>query len=544
MIPPFLTQLTVLRDLGVPPQSPPPPSPYSSHQMPPSTSTPIMHLQRESTNQVPRNVLPPPLAFEGQGTPYRPGIGMSISAMLGADMRSSRDHRPDEHDAQSRPASTPSLPLARSSPGGAGNEQSQEHSTLDRYKSWFPENSRTPHTHSSTLPPRPFSDNHTESPRFGSPLQPSSGRSPPRPIPFPGPPSSSDPANSSMRKYSLSDPKPLDSGRIFGPRFGGKEERPRVIDPRPVARAHPDDDMRPALQREPREDGEKFFKAYLAPKRLEDRDFVLDAATSSPYPFLSRNSHASKFDHPALPPDKATLNRAVETSYPRQGTLPAAPNFESRRVSHEPAVAALRSLHEPRRTSIPMPDSPEQIRDSPLSHLQRQLVASAAGADDGSSSPEMSRKSLSLLNDNKRGRVSPLPQAVQGAQAQLRGPASEPGIKNEFARMFSGIGSGVGSAVSTPVPPDTQPLGLPSSPLGLEEVDRRTPLNKRKELMEDSKPRNASRPGRRSRKAKGNEIKTENDANGAGLAHQTFSGRGQKRTRNNYQNVSGNLTQR
>ena len=53
----------------------------------------------------------------------------------------------------------------------------------------------------------------------------------------------------------------------------------------------------------------------------------------------------------------------------------------------------------------------------------------------------------------KGGRNSPLPQAVQGAQSQLSGPAAEPGIKSEFGRMFSGIGSGVGGAraSSTPV---------------------------------------------------------------------------------------------
>ncbi len=42
---------------------------------------------------------------------------------------------------------------------------------------------------------------------------------------------------------------------------------------------------------------------------------------------------------------------------------------------------------------------------------------------------------------NRKGRNSPFPQAVQGAQ----GPPGEPGIKSEFGKMFSGIGSGVGS---------------------------------------------------------------------------------------------------
>lgn len=51
---------------------------------------------------------------------------------------------------------------------------------------------------------------------------------------------------------------------------------------------------------------------------------------------------------------------------------------------------------------------------------------------------------------NRRGRNSPLPQAVQGAQPRHVGPGGDnPGIKSEFGRMFSGLGSGVGSTTPT-----------------------------------------------------------------------------------------------
>ncbi|CAJ2510650.1 Uu.00g062750.m01.CDS01 [Anthostomella pinea] len=64
---------------------------------------------------------------------------------------------------------------------------------------------------------------------------------------------------------------------------------------------------------------------------------------------------------------------------------------------------------------------------------------------------------LGVQEINRKGRVSPLPQAVQGAQPLLQGPAGEPGIKSEFGRMFSGIGSGVrGIGVSSPVPSGAQ----------------------------------------------------------------------------------------
>lgn len=61
-----------------------------------------------------------------------------------------------------------------------------------------------------------------------------------------------------------------------------------------------------------------------------------------------------------------------------------------------------------------------------------------------------------------KGRVSPLPQAVQGAQPQVPGPTAEPGIKSEFGRVFSGLGGGLGGlGVSSPVtsaPPNSAPF--------------------------------------------------------------------------------------
>lgn len=63
-------------------------------------------------------------------------------------------------------------------------------------------------------------------------------------------------------------------------------------------------------------------------------------------------------------------------------------------------------------------------------------------------------------NNKKTGRASPLPQAVQGAQARTAGPGGHPGIKNEFGRMFSGLGSGLSSA-----PPNNGIISPRLSPL-------------------------------------------------------------------------------
>lgn len=67
---------------------------------------------------------------------------------------------------------------------------------------------------------------------------------------------------------------------------------------------------------------------------------------------------------------------------------------------------------------------------------------------------------LSGPEANRRtGRASPLPQAVQGAQAQPLSIGKDPSIKSEFGRMFSGLGSGLGS--TTPSRQSPMPQGGP-----------------------------------------------------------------------------------
>lgn len=135
----------------------------------------------------------------------------------------------------------------------------------------------------------------------------------------------------------------------------------------------------------------------------------------------------------------------------------------------------------------------------PMANLNRSVsttgIEQTSKGGDDVQSVQQPRHSLSLLIESgKRGRVSPLPQAVQGAQARTSGPASDPGIKNEFGRMFSGIGSGVGS--SGPMGSGTS-TPFPASPKGNHEPERRTPFASRGELLDLTRPREGSRLGRR-----------------------------------------------
>lgn len=114
------------------------------------------------------------------------------------------------------------------------------------------------------------------------------------------------------------------------------------------------------------------------------------------------------------------------------------------------------------------------------------------------------RNLLGIQEINRKGRISPLPQAVQGAQPQVAGPAGEPGIKSEFGRMFSGIGSGVG-AISSPVPTGAQ---LPFNAMGLlrrEEPDG--PLHE--PVVEMAKPGRGKR-----RKLKEEDLRDEEGSTG------------------------------
>ncbi|PQE17161.1 Histone deacetylation Rxt3 protein [Rutstroemia sp. NJR-2017a WRK4] len=103
----------------------------------------------------------------------------------------------------------------------------------------------------------------------------------------------------------------------------------------------------------------------------------------------------------------------------------------------------------------PEPGAPYQINGSP----QRRPIEEAPQMQQ-----QQSQRSFLSVQENRRGgRLSPIPQAVQGAQVQQPGPAGEPGIKSEFGKIFHGIGSGVGASMSMPSPIPGTSAGMPFS---------------------------------------------------------------------------------
>lgn len=265
---------------------------------------------------------------------------------------------------------------------------------------------------------------------------------------------------------------------------------------------------------------------YERQKRLEHEQ--RSASQSSPredrlsgmnYPFLSQSSVFSEPSVSAARPEKeSVIDRLLERSYQSQGSTDKSPfpDESLRRLREErQKLTQPTTKYSPTASRHPFSETVDERRVqtypySTTNGLQGHDVRAIADGNNQQLRPTddsnySHRSMLALINENSKraGRISPLPQAVQGAQGQKRGPSSDPSIKNEFSRMFAGIGSGVGSAglnsgASTPFPPP--------SPKQNAEADQRIPFNGRIDPSE-ARARNGSRIGKRAKKTRDDDAK-------------------------------------
>ena len=253
------------------------------------------------------------------------------------------------------------------------------------------------------------------------------------------------------------------------------------------------------------------------------------------YPFLSKNSIFSEpgssglalqNGSQSLEQKESNLQRgpwdAKDLRRIRDDRLGTAPPSQSNQPKAPPSESRPRFLDALDDRQLPDEQKyPQTVLDMERSESLDRAIQHAKEGGNGH------RNSLALMLEHNRraGRLSPFPQAVQGAQGQIHGPSRDPNIKNEFSKMFAGIGSGVsssglaGSGTSTP---------FPSSPR-LNESEQRLPFSNRNDLIEThSRSRNGSRMGnKRSRKTKDD----TKDVDGLGRAE---SGRGGKRPRHHH----------
>lgn len=557
----------------------PPPS-FSARQMPPPPSSPQMPQAQNSSH--PASSRGPPLlpAFPTSRdlpTPSpitRPESSMSISSMLGSDStRPSREQVSTVAVKEQSPMRVAALPSPRMQIGSVPSPpQTRDHATSLYQRSRSPERAMFVNSQTSR-PTRAYSGGALRhqmsntnvgssdvsrlaslSGPFNSQYSPKSDNSPLQDWkPF------HDGRPSLKRPYERPNSQPVDS-------ITRSSEFDKSLHLRPVTSEA--ESVRPA-------DTKQFQSAKYGEGAMETAKPEREDSSTNGYLDL-RIRHAL---------EQQTLQPASQGSPTQKGVSSSVYPFLSKPIPPSPEMARVRRETDPLSTHsvvrdqpapTPSPFNPESIRrlreerligvsagpqqtptpspSNASTHLQqvngipRQNVSQGPSVPLGLETPRAGgqeqpvkadeanlnnhRGSLALLLDNsRRGRISPLPQAVQGAQARVSGPASDPGIKSEFARMFIGIGSGVGragrlgSGTSTPFSP---------SPTKNIESGRKTPITGRGEPIEISNTWVGSKGGRKGRKAKEEEPRLEAEVKPTEINAGAISARGIKRTRHSH----------
>lgn len=217
--------------------------------------------------------------------------------------------------------------------------------------------------------------------------------------------------------------------------------------------------------------------------------------------------------HTQLPPERyppgvPAQPQASSTAQPGPPPAHAYGSPDRHRFSHLPPHQ--QAQHRPRPHEEGPPPPSVAYNGGPGAGGLFEPARPARHAEEGGAPPLARQVSsngfLAVGEINRKGRVSPLPQAVQGAQPLHQGPAGEPGIKSEFGRMFSGIGSGAsGLGFSSPVPSGAN---LPFTNSGLA---RRDDVDTPSEGVAEPP---AKAPRKRTRKVKEDDAKGDDESNG------------------------------
>lgn len=513
-----------------PPPPPPPPPPFSGRPMlPPSP-------QYNAQASMPRNPPPPP-PFSGVrelpaiSTTNRPGSSMSISSMLGTDPgRSIREPPGASRMNGTSPPSSYSSSAQQAAPAPSPTRSSNGNGFLHQVSPDKQHISQAPvnrafRAYSGGTPQRSYATVKAGSPdgaRHGplsaaaiSKYSPTSdtgimqewrqqnrnsnmGRVQNRP-------------NSQPNGYSI---LPPESDRAVAE----SEARRQAL-----AKQEEDNKARDEAMRQTNHDRVSSFDHLSRQEQLKrQRRLEQEAQSAIPnnsrderlsglnYPFFTQSSVFSEPSASAPQPElESYANRLVSDAQTKSST-PKGPYSEDslRRLREE-----RQRLNQQTTTYSPSASRPRFLDniDERQSQTYPHNVMLATSASDGAASVDGAgrhtrvgedagqnhRSMLSMIENKRLGRTSPMPQAVQGAQVQKRGPSTDPTIKNEFSRMFAGLGTGVSSTgmnsgTSTPFPP---PSPKPST-----EPERRPPFNGRGELVEFARARNGSKIGKRASK--------------------------------------------
>ncbi|EEA22645.1 conserved hypothetical protein [Talaromyces marneffei ATCC 18224] len=440
----------------------------------------------------------------GFGSVHRPGASMSISSMLGSDPdRPSRDHptslfsRPSMSspfgasrnssgamsppNAPARPPSTIDHPLMRRSqtpdkpfakdPLSRQSSRSESGGFSDSTKFSFGRSSFSQYPEKSTTTQKSPRNATASDPPFGHSRRVSLNSAIQRP--------SSQPQQEETRAPAYSPRTRTSSESIFGSthhntsyldhetrpfaRYGGiysdrareeqlarEREKEKNTTHEPERKPafgllHGRYGVPPAERDENRPNRPSWEIGRSQPKSPEARRFTTTA---------SESGSGSGFGFGSIQSYTKSLGSQLGASRSAPATTPSHSSFSLHSRQSQPTPPPHEQSFLGKTQSQPRPLSVTSAPSASQSSLGASGSAAAAAAEEqrrkGSDDLMQHRTLLGIGADGKRaGRASPLPQAVQGAQAQFIGSAGETGIKGELGRVFAGIGSGVGTGPSS-----------------------------------------------------------------------------------------------
>ncbi|CAI7675480.1 unnamed protein product [Penicillium discolor] len=553
------------------------PPAFGNRQMPPP-SPPHTYSSRAQSTHTPGGSLMSRDLPGGQA--HRPGSSMSISAMLGSDAdRAAREPARESAPFFSRPPASSIFGNAPPSSSSAAMSPPTAPARPSPLDNSFFRRSQTPEKPFSKPPgPRTYrsgsgggSSQGGDQSVFGGLTRSSLSQYPEKPhSTHPSPRiSTAEPPYTEPRRMSLNGPitrpssqppqadaptRPPGYSPISQP--GGAADRPFESGPRPASGSYGNHDPQHGrfanIFGERRSEDTAQRERDRAPTHGSGSDAKLNQPGSYRYGShygerdpLDRHQSSSTWENGRSHPPSPESKRFPAPEHGSGFGFGAIQSY-TKSLGSQPGGNRQPQISLQSRNSQPTPPpphdpylrhqgQPSRIGSTPVITASTAAASSglAALADEGrrKGSDELlhHRSLLTVGVDGKRGgRASPLPQAVQGAQAPYIGPAGEPAIKNELGRVFSGIGSGVGGVTAA-----TGGSG-PSTPLGTSPFkrDSLTGRSMNGEGVDEASKlaRPSSAAGRRSRKSR-DEEQMEIEANDArGL----LSARNARRSRHSH----------
>ncbi|KIV98205.1 hypothetical protein, variant [Exophiala mesophila] len=441
-------------------------SQHSRNMLPPSPQ----HYPPQRFSQPPLPAPPSSTAPQNPPVSYhkRPGSSMSISSMLGVaepdrappdQQQIPTSREPSRQSSSSGPplllGAAMSPPPAYASKHASNNDHmyNQRSNTPDRMDTTSPTGTR-PHRSSSGNTVQRAASFYDPHPRS----TPNSGVM--GGLPGPRYPSPFAPAHHSRDDYGDRNRRTSISGILQRP-----ESQPQLATSNPPFHSgpspHPRPESIPSLLHSDRPGPEPPRQTPHA-GTYDTRPPGLPALSRLPVNTPSQQSYQSPYDRPVLQSLSPEIRRSHLNGTESRGLAPilnqqndGAHSFQQMARQDSMQSQSDRSLAGDRSRAPNRPYSP--FAGSVVSHNNQ---AMGEVMRKGSEELSQHRAILSLAHDSKRGRYSPVPQAVQGAQAQT--PVPDAGIKTEQGRVFSGIGGALGTAsqpqTSTPQPMSASPF--------------------------------------------------------------------------------------